>query len=60
MIVQLRKLGTNRRNLAMNKQILNKYEAWLVHQEYSQATIEKYTHALRRFLRKPVQAKPRA
>lgn len=49
MIVQLRKLGTNRRNLAMNKQILNKYEAWLVHQEYSQATIEKYTHALRRF-----------
>lgn len=33
----------------MNKQILNKYEAWLVHQEYSQATIEKYTHALRRF-----------
>ena len=33
----------------MNKQILNKYEAWLVHQEYSQSTIEKYTHALRRF-----------
>ena len=42
----------------MNKQILNKYEAWLVHQEYSQSTIEKYTHALRRFLRKPAQAKP--
>ena len=28
---------------------LKEYEDWLVHREYSPATIEKYTHVLSRF-----------
>ena len=27
------------------------FQAWLVHREYSQATIQKYTYALTRFFR---------
>ena len=29
--------------------VFTAYKAWLVHREYSPATIEKYTRALRRF-----------
>lgn len=37
--------------------VFTAYKAWLVHREYSPATIEKYTRALRRFLR--IQPPPR-